>query len=239
MADTLISLQNLQEFKTQQDNANVGKFVAKESGKGLSTNDFTTELLNKLNGIAAGAQVNVIEIVKVNGSPVAITDKGVNIDLSGYALKSDVTGAMKIKGSVETYANLPESPETGDAYLVKTADAEHGIDAGEFVMWDGTEWQDMGGTVDLSAYITQVAADARYVLQANLDTAVGALGYIKSAALGEYQKTADADAKYQTKTGMTDYVTKTDLKTQGQAAGLMAASDYPAATSEQIQGLFA
>ena len=238
MADTLISLQNLQEFKTQQDNANNGKFVAQVAGKGLSTNDFTTELLNKLNGIADGAQVNVIEIVKVNGSPVAITDKGVNIDLTGYALKSDVTGAMKIKGSVETYANLPESPSTGDAYLVKTADAEHGVDAGEFVMWDGTAWQDMGGTVDLSAYITQAAADARYVLTANLDTAVGGLGYIKSAALAEYQKTADADAKYQTKADMADYVTTDNLKTQGQAAGLMAASDYPAATSEQIQGLF-
>ena len=35
------------------------KFVAKETGKGLSTNDFTTELKNKLDGIAAGAQVNV------------------------------------------------------------------------------------------------------------------------------------------------------------------------------------
>lgn len=37
----------------------VNKFVAKETGKGLSTNDFTTELKNKLDGIAAGAQVNV------------------------------------------------------------------------------------------------------------------------------------------------------------------------------------
>lgn len=34
-------------------------FVAKEAGKGLSTNDFTTELKNKLDGIATGAQVNV------------------------------------------------------------------------------------------------------------------------------------------------------------------------------------
>ena len=33
--------------------------VDKVSGKGLSTNDFTTTLLNKLNGIAAGAEVNV------------------------------------------------------------------------------------------------------------------------------------------------------------------------------------
>lgn len=37
----------------------VNKFVAKETGKGLSTNDFTTDLKNKLDGIAAGAQVNV------------------------------------------------------------------------------------------------------------------------------------------------------------------------------------
>ena len=35
------------------------KFVAKETGKGLSTNDFTTELKNKLDGIAEWAQVNV------------------------------------------------------------------------------------------------------------------------------------------------------------------------------------
>ena len=35
------------------------KFVAKETGKTLSTNDFTTELKTKLEGIQAGAQVNV------------------------------------------------------------------------------------------------------------------------------------------------------------------------------------
>lgn len=34
-------------------------FVAKESGKGLSSNDFTTELKNKLDGIEAQAQKNV------------------------------------------------------------------------------------------------------------------------------------------------------------------------------------
>jgi predicted outer membrane lipoprotein len=33
--------------------------VDKESGKGLSSNNFTTLLLEKLNGIAAGAEVNV------------------------------------------------------------------------------------------------------------------------------------------------------------------------------------
>jgi hypothetical protein len=33
--------------------------VAKDEGKGLSTNDFTDALLTKLNGIAEGAEVNV------------------------------------------------------------------------------------------------------------------------------------------------------------------------------------
>lgn len=36
-----------------------GAFVAKEAGKGLSTNDFTNDLKNKLDGIQSGAQVNV------------------------------------------------------------------------------------------------------------------------------------------------------------------------------------
>lgn len=34
-------------------------YVAKETGKGLSTNDFTDALLTKLNGISAGAEANV------------------------------------------------------------------------------------------------------------------------------------------------------------------------------------
>lgn len=51
----------------------------------LSKEDFA-----KLLGIAAGAQVNVIESVKVNGEALEIADKAVNIDLSAYAKTSDV-----------------------------------------------------------------------------------------------------------------------------------------------------
>ena len=43
-------------------------FVAKEAGKGLSTNDYTTAEKTKLAGIEAGAQVNDIEVIKVNGT---------------------------------------------------------------------------------------------------------------------------------------------------------------------------
>ena len=40
--------------------------VDKVEGKGLSTNDFTTELKNKLNGIEAGAQINTVTGIKGN-----------------------------------------------------------------------------------------------------------------------------------------------------------------------------
>ena len=41
----------------------LGNKVDKETGKGLSSNDFTDALLNKLNAVADGAQVNVIDSV--------------------------------------------------------------------------------------------------------------------------------------------------------------------------------
>lgn len=56
--------------------------VAAEDGKGLSTNDFTTELKTKLEGVESGAQANLIEVVKVNGVALNIADKAVNVPLA-------------------------------------------------------------------------------------------------------------------------------------------------------------
>lgn len=53
--------------------------VDKVTGKGLSTNDFTTALKDKLDGIEASADVNVIEKIQKNGTDLAITNKTVNI----------------------------------------------------------------------------------------------------------------------------------------------------------------
>lgn len=59
--------------------SDLGSKVDKVEGKGLSTNDFTTTLLDKLNGITAGAQVNTIDEVKINGTLLSVVDKSVNI----------------------------------------------------------------------------------------------------------------------------------------------------------------
>lgn len=72
-----------------------GKLIlatAKKDGL-MSKEDFA-----KLTAIEAGAQVNKLESVKVDGAALEITDKAVNIDLAGalapYAKSADVTTAL-------------------------------------------------------------------------------------------------------------------------------------------------
>ena len=55
--------------------------VAKQTGYTLSQNDYTDTDKAKLDGVATGAQVNVIESVKVNNTALAVTSKSVNIPL--------------------------------------------------------------------------------------------------------------------------------------------------------------
>lgn len=62
--------------KTETDNLLDDK-VDKVSGKGLSTNDYTTNEKNKLAGIATGAEVNKIDAITLNGTTQTITNKTV------------------------------------------------------------------------------------------------------------------------------------------------------------------
>lgn len=64
-----------------------------EEGKGLSTNDFTTKLMNKLNGIQAGAQANILESVKVAGVALPISEKAVDIVIATAQAAGVVKGS--------------------------------------------------------------------------------------------------------------------------------------------------
>lgn len=105
--------------KDAQDDlqANIDTKVDKVTGKGLSTNDYTTEEKNKLEGIAAGAQVNVIETVKVNGVALTPSSKAVDVTVPTGALASkDVVAEGDLAAALATKINgkLDASAVTGD-----------------------------------------------------------------------------------------------------------------------------
>ena len=68
---------------------------------------------SKLDGIAAGAQVNVLESVKVNGTALSVSGKSVNIDLSPYAKSADTIHVADVAATA-TDMNLKLRKKAGD-----------------------------------------------------------------------------------------------------------------------------
>ena len=64
-----------------------------------------------------------------------------------------LTGVMKYAGQVDNYSDLADvTKNKGDVWNIVNADSEHGIKAGDNVAWNGTDWDNLSGTVDLSIY---------------------------------------------------------------------------------------
>ena len=91
-------------------------------GKGLSTNDFTDALKNKLDGIESGAQVNKIESIKVNNVTQAITDKSVNISVPTKTsqISNDSGYITKSVNDLDNYYKKTEIDTTLNSYATKT-----------------------------------------------------------------------------------------------------------------------
>lgn len=95
----LIDYNILAYFKAKLDTL-LGTKVDKIDGKGLSSNDYTSDEKTKLAGIAAQAQVNILEGIQKNGQTVTITNKIANIPIptktseitndSGFITASDI-----------------------------------------------------------------------------------------------------------------------------------------------------
>ncbi len=118
--------------KTADVNAELAKKVDKVDGSRLMTNAEGT----KLAGIAEGAQVNVIEKVKVNGVEQTVTDKAVDIKVPTGALaeldevsEDNLNSALKEKVNAAAEGNHSHSNKT----------VLDGITAEKVAAWDAAE----------------------------------------------------------------------------------------------------
>lgn len=161
----------------------VNAFVKKDGSKVLSDNNYTTAEKEKLAGlnnytlpeasantlggvkVGAGLEINSGVLSATGGGTADSVDwsnvqnKPTNLSQftndSGFqtasdvqsAINSAVSSAYKYKGSVANQEALPQSPEVGDVYNLE--------DTGANVAWDGTKWDNLGMTIDLTGYVQE------------------------------------------------------------------------------------
>lgn len=68
------------------------------------------------------------------------------------AIQKTIVSSVAWKGVVESYSDLPQNPERGWIYCIKTANEEHNVSAGDCLIWNGTSWDNAGKFVDMTQF---------------------------------------------------------------------------------------
>lgn len=122
----------------------------------------------KVISVTSGAEKGAY-IVEAIGENASLKKVGSDVDLSNYVTKDQLTNVYTYKGSKDNYSDLPNNdsevkPVAGDVWNVvneytSTVDGKY-YPAGTNWVWNGSEWDAQGGSIDLSGYATVEALNA-------------------------------------------------------------------------------
>ena len=118
--------------------------VDKVTGKGLSTEDYTSAEKSKLNGIATGAEVNVIETVKVNGTALVPSNKEVDVPVPTKT--SDLTNDSGFGTYTKPSGGIPKT-DLASAVQTSLEKADSAV-------------QDVSGKEDKSNKVTSISSSS-------------------------------------------------------------------------------
>ena len=157
----------------------VSNFVAKKQGKDLSTNDFTDTLKTKLDSISAGAEINSIESIAVNGTTQTPVNKKIDLTIptgelaskdkisstdfdtaltNEFAAKAnidEVSGAVEVIGSTITVSDAIEANAVDVSVDIESVQDLHGYDK----PWVGGVGKNMLELPSSIATVNQVTAE--------------------------------------------------------------------------------
>ncbi len=169
-------------------------------------NNFTDALLSKLNTVNEDAQVNVIEAVKVNGSSLTITSKGVDITVT----EGTTNGTVKVNGVDVAVHGLGTA-----AYADTSAFGDDNVI--ETVKVNGTALTPSSKAVDITVptAVTDLSDASNYALKADLGTAAAkdsetTLTDGANLPTGAAVKTFVEGKGYQTASDVSTYVASLD-----------------------------
>ena len=205
-----------------------GKVISEEYAKKATVDTMAT----KLGTIAEGAQVNVIEGVAAKTDDggfvdLAIVEKKVQLDLSNFATKADVSAIPKFAIAVVT--DLPTENISESTIYLKAHEHGTGDSYDEYIYTAG-KWEKIGNTdVDLSGYLKSADAATTYLTKTDATTTYATktdvtnvttnltTNYVTNEALEKKGYITDAAlAPYATTESVTTAIgnAKTELKTE-------------------------
>lgn len=141
--------------KTSETNASTSKSNAKNSETNAkSYMDTAKEYMQKAQEALAAAQAiqSIVDTAKADAEKCLADVE---------AVKESLAKMITYQGSVDNYSDLPTSPQVGYSYNIKNADKEHGVNAGDNVVWNGTDWDNFGSYVDMSLF-AELGKDVRF-----------------------------------------------------------------------------
>lgn len=150
-----------------------GLFVyVKENKTAYILKGFNADGTNRVwETVATGTVVEIINSLESDRTDAALSAaQGKALKTLVEELRSSVSAALDYKGSKDTYELLPTTGnKKGDVWNVVAA---HGnTPAGTNYAWEGTKWDPLGGTVDLSGYYTKSQVDDAIAAEAALRVA--------------------------------------------------------------------
>ena len=128
-------------------------------------------------------------------------------------INTKISAAYIYKGSVANYSDLPESGKTV-GYVYNVVNANGAIPAGTNYAWNGTAWDALGGSVDLSGYATTAVTND---LRSDLTTAQGDITTLKSATGSLSTAISNVSGAVEAKYALKSEVTAVDNKLAGYA----------------------
>lgn len=115
-------------------------------------------------------QVEVVDNLTSDATDKALSAKQGKVLMGEITdIKGKITAIYTPKGSKDKYADLPTDANVGDVWNV--AEAHDGHPAGTNYAWTGTEWDALGGSIDLSNYYNKTEVDAAIKVETDRATA--------------------------------------------------------------------
>lgn len=204
-------------------------YVAQKAGQSL----MTTEQADKLKGIEAGAEVNIIESISVKGNGGAVTSidpvgKGVTIDISAYALSSDVTTEVQ-------RASAAEASLGGKINAIFTPAHDTTPATGSVVTYVNEKIADVNGAA--LALAGRVTANENAI--ATLNGSANTEGSVAKTVADEIAKVvAKAPAEFDTLKEIADWIasdTTGAAKMQSDISTLKGGEDVPGSVANAIK----